>query len=133
MIFYVAPHRAADDLTAMAQAFGERPAALARELTKLHEEVIRAPLSALAERAASAGVRGEVTVVVGGAPEQPPGDAADVVAQVQQLVAGGTSRKDAIATVAGAAGLPRRAVYQAVIDAGTLGASTDVEVERGTS
>ena len=119
MIFYVAPHRADDDLAAMVEAFGDRPAAIARELTKLHEEVIRGTLSELAEHAASQGVRGEVTVVVGGAPPAEPPDEADVVAQVQQLVAAGSSRKDAVATVAGATGLGRRTVYQAVLDADT--------------
>lgn len=116
LVFYVAPHRAADDLAAMAQAFGDRPAAAARELTKLHEQVLRGPLSALAAQAASSGIRGEITVVVAGAPpSQAPGEA-DVVAEVQTLVAAGMSRKDAIATVAGATGVPRRTVYQAVID-----------------
>ena len=119
LIFYVAPHRAAEDLTAMAAAFGDRPAAVARELTKLHEEVIRAPLTELAQRAADSGLRGEVTVVVGGAPAAAAPDDDDVLAQVNALVAGGTSRKDAVATVAGALGLQKRAVYQAVIDAGT--------------
>ncbi|MBA2528537.1 MAG: 16S rRNA (cytidine(1402)-2'-O)-methyltransferase, partial [Euzebyales bacterium] len=52
LVFYVAPHRAAEDLAAMASAFGDRPAALARELTKLHEEVWRGGLAALANRAA---------------------------------------------------------------------------------
>jgi 16S rRNA (cytidine1402-2'-O)-methyltransferase len=117
MIFYVAPHRAADDLEAMAEAFGDRPAALARELTKLYEEVVRLPLRELAAHVAEAGVRGEVTLVVGGAPADAPPAKADVVAQVQQLVSAGSSRKDAVATVAGAAGLPRRSVYQAVLDA----------------
>ena len=118
LIFYVAPHRAAEDLEAMAAAFGDRPAAVARELTKLHEEVIRAPLSELATQAAS-GLRGEVTVVVAGAPAATAPADVDVLAQVNALVASGTSRKDAVATVAGAMGLQKRAVYQAVIDAGT--------------
>lgn len=118
MIFYVAPHRAADDLAAMAQAFGDRPAAVARELTKLHEEVLRSSLASLAERVAEHGVRGEVTVVVGGAsPAQLPSDD-EVVARVEALVGGGMSRKDAVTAVAGALGMRRRAVYQAVVEAG---------------
>ena len=117
LIFYVAPHRAAEDLEAMAEAFGDRSAALARELTKLHEEVIRAPLSQLADQAREHGVRGEVTVVVAGAPTSQPPDTNEAVDRVAGLVAGGMSRKDAIATVAGATGLPRRSVYQAVLDA----------------
>ena len=115
MIFYVAPHRAADDLQAMADAFGPRPAALARELTKLHEEVIRAPLDELAARAERDGVRGEVTVVVGGAPAAAGPDMGLLVQRVADLVAAGASRKDAVADVAQASGAPRRLLYQAVL------------------
>ena len=116
LIFYVAPHRAGDELTAMAEAFGDRPAAAARELTKLHEEVIRAPLPALAEQAEAGGFRGEITLVVAGASAPAPATTEDVLAQVQSLVAGGMSRRDAVAAVAGATGVPRRTVYQAVLD-----------------
>ena len=121
LIFYVAPHRAAEDLAAMAEAFGDRPAALARELTKLHEQVLRGPLTQLAAHAADQGVRGEVTVVVSGAPEAEAPGIDDVLDEVDALVAAGTSRKDAVATVAGARGLSRRAVYQAVLDARSAG------------
>jgi 16S rRNA (cytidine1402-2'-O)-methyltransferase len=119
LVFYVAPHRAAEDLAAMAAAFGDRPAALARELTKLHEEVWRAPLPALAERAAAEGVRGEVTVVVGGAPavvEEV--DDAELARRVVALVSGGSPKKQAIAEVAASAQVPKKRVYQAVLDAG---------------
>ncbi|QBI22085.1 16S rRNA (cytidine(1402)-2'-O)-methyltransferase [Egibacter rhizosphaerae] len=120
LVFYVAPHRAAADLAAMAEAFGsERSAALARELTKLHEEVWRGSLSELAERA-EAGLKGEVTVVVAGAPEPGGEDVSDddLVARVRELVATGTTKKDAIAEVARAASVPKRRVYQAVLDRG---------------
>ncbi len=119
LVFYVSPHRARDDLAAMAEAFGDRPAALARELTKLHEEVWRSGLAELAVRAADTGVRGEVTVVVAGASpdaEVAP-EAGDLVDRVRELVATGMSRKDAIAAVAAAAKIPKREVYQAVVDA----------------
>jgi 16S rRNA (cytidine1402-2'-O)-methyltransferase len=65
LILYISPHRAAKELAAVAGAFGDRPAALCRELTKLHEEVWRDGVAALAERAAG-GVRGELTLVVAG-------------------------------------------------------------------
>ncbi|CAN5754319.1 16S rRNA (cytidine(1402)-2'-O)-methyltransferase [soil metagenome] len=119
LVLYVPPHRAAAELRAMAAAFGaERPAALARELTKLHEEVWHGRLGQLAERAGS-GVRGEVTVVVGGAPADATGapDVATLVARVERLVAGGRSRRDAVAEVAAATGASRRELYQAVLDA----------------
>lgn len=116
LIFYVAPHRADDELAAMAQAFGERPAAVARELTKLHEEVLRAPLSVLAAQAEAEGFRGELTVVVAGADAPAAATTDDALAQVHTLVAGGMSRRDAVAAVAGATAVPRRALYQAVLD-----------------
>lgn len=117
LVFYVAPHRAAAELAAMAAAFGaERPAALARELTKLHEEVWHFRLADLAERAAE-GVRGEVTVVVAGAPPLAPEPSSphDLAARVRTLVAEGGTKRDAIAAVSQAAGVPKRVVYDAVV------------------
>lgn len=116
LVFYVAPHRAVADLAAMAAAFGPRPAALARELTKLHEEVWRGPLPALAERASAGGVRGEVTVVVAGAPAAAPPGPADLAERVRSLIAAGADKKEATARVAQATGTPRRVVYQALLD-----------------
>lgn len=70
LVYFEAPHRLDDTLAAMAEAFGEdRRAAVCRELTKTYEEVKRGPLKELAEWAAE-GVRGEITVVVEGAPEK---------------------------------------------------------------
>ena len=118
LVLYVSPHRAADDLADLAVAFGpDRAAVVARELTKLHEEVRRATLGELAAAVAATPVRGEVTVVVAGAPPAaaPPPDA--LAEQVAALVEKGTSRKDAILAVAGATGVSRRTVYQAVLDA----------------
>lgn len=115
MVFFEAPHRTAAALAAMADAFGpDRAAAVCRELTKTHEEVRRGPLAELSAWAAEA-VRGEVTIVVAGAPA--PGrvdDPAELVGRVSALEASGTSRKDAIVEVARAAGVPKRLVYDAV-------------------
>jgi 16S rRNA (cytidine1402-2'-O)-methyltransferase len=119
MVFFEAPHRVLATLAAMAAAFGgDRLCAAVRELTKVHEEVLRGTLAEVAERLAADGPRGELTLVVGGAPASRPGaaGAADLAAEVAALVAGGASTRDAIATVARASGTPRRAVYQAVID-----------------
>ncbi len=116
MVFFEAPHRTAAALGAMAAAFGaERPAAVCRELTKTHEEVRRGPLADLAAWAAE-GVRGEVTVVVGGAPyvRSVGADPAEWVRLVDERVSAGVHRKDAIAEVAGLAGVPKREVYDAV-------------------
>lgn len=117
LVFYVAPHRAGAELAAMAEVFGPRAAALARELTKRHEEVWHGSLSELAGRAAE-GVRGEVTVVVAGAAPVNPDALTDeeLAARVRELIATGCSKRDALAEVAQATGAPRRRVYQAVLD-----------------
>jgi 16S rRNA (cytidine1402-2'-O)-methyltransferase len=119
MVFFEAPHRVLATLAAMAAAFGgDRPCAVVRELTKVHEEVLRGSLAEVTERLAASRPRGELTLVLGGAPAATPGaaGATDLAAEVAALVAGGASTRDAIATVARASGTPRRAVYQAVID-----------------
>lgn len=120
LVFYVTPHRAAADLEAMAAALGDRPAALCRELTKRHEEVWRGRLPDLAARVAAQGVRGEVTLVVGGAPPATPAVVTDVelAGRVQALLATGLDRKAAIARVAEAAAVPKRRVYAAVTAGG---------------
>src|SRR5262245_46551634 len=117
MVFFEAPHRVAATLADLVDAFGaDRPAALARELTKTFEEVRRAPLGELAASVEARPPRGEITLVVGGAP---PADvdvsADDLAAAVAALEEAGTPRKAAIAAVAAARGLPKRTVYAAVV------------------
>jgi 16S rRNA (cytidine1402-2'-O)-methyltransferase len=115
LVFFEAPHRTAAALTAMADAFGaDRPAAVCRELTKTHEEVRRGSLAELVAWAAD-GVRGEVTIVVSGATAS----AADTDPEALRTAvaaeeAAGTSRKDAIRSVATRHGVPKRQVYDAV-------------------
>ena len=114
MVFFEAPSRIASSLHAMAGAFGTaRPGAVCRELTKLHEQVHRAPLGKLA-RWAEDGLRGELVVVVAGAPARraPFGDA---VTHVLELTRDGTRLKDAVAEVAEATGHSRRELYQAAL------------------
>jgi 16S rRNA (cytidine1402-2'-O)-methyltransferase len=115
-VHFLSPHRAAEDLAELADACGEdRPAALCRELTKLHEEVRRGTLGTLRDGAAG-GLRGEVTLVLGGAPEPETVavDDAELGAAVETLVAAGLSTRDAVDRVAAERGLRRRAVYTAV-------------------
>jgi 16S rRNA (cytidine1402-2'-O)-methyltransferase len=121
MIFFESPRRAGATLAELSGAFGGlRRAVVCRELTKTHEEIRRGTLADLAAWAAT-GLRGEITLVVEGAPAAAPGsarDAGDVgqaVAEVHRRVAGGMSRRDAIMTVAAEAGLPRRVVYDGVV------------------
>jgi 16S rRNA (cytidine1402-2'-O)-methyltransferase len=119
MVFFEAPHRTAATLGAMADAFGPgRRAAVCRELTKTHEEVRRAGLADLASWAAD-GVRGEVTLVVSGVEDAAvvPVDAASLAGLVGEEEATGTSRKEAIGQVARRVGVPKRVVYDAVLQA----------------
>jgi 16S rRNA (cytidine1402-2'-O)-methyltransferase len=116
MVFFEAPHRTEAALAAMADALGDdRPAAVCRELTKTYEEVRRGGLRALADWAAD-GIRGEVTLVVSGAVPGPDvaGDPDSLRAAVAAQEETGLTRKEAIAAVAVAAGLPKRQVYDAV-------------------
>jgi 16S rRNA (cytidine1402-2'-O)-methyltransferase len=121
MVFFEAPHRVLATLEAMAAAFGpDRAAAAVRELTKVHEQVLRGPLGEVRERLADQGPRGELTLVVGGLPPgaaRPAAKPAELAAEVGRLVEGGTSTRDAVTAVAEATGTPRRSVYQAVLDA----------------
>ncbi|MCQ4042246.1 16S rRNA (cytidine(1402)-2'-O)-methyltransferase [Streptantibioticus rubrisoli] len=121
LVYFEAPHRLADTLTAMAEAFGpDRRAAVCRELTKTYEEVRRGPLKDLAAWAAD-GVRGEITVVVAGAPAARPEelDAAELARRVAVREVAGEPRKAAIAAVATEAGVPKRQVFDAVVAAKT--------------
>jgi 16S rRNA (cytidine1402-2'-O)-methyltransferase len=114
-VFFEAPHRLAECLADAADVLGaHRRAAVCRELTKTHEEVVRGPLGELAVWAA-AGVRGEITVVLAGAGPVVAAPA-DLVGQVEALVAEGVRLKDACAQVAGA-GVSRRELYDAVLAA----------------
>ncbi|WP_328881109.1 16S rRNA (cytidine(1402)-2'-O)-methyltransferase [Streptomyces sp. NBC_00299] len=119
LVYFEAPHRLDDTLAAMAEVFGaERRAAVCRELTKTYEEVRRGGLGELAEWAAE-GVRGEITVVVEGAPEKGAEevDAAEFVRRVRIREEAGERRKEAIAAVAAEAGVPKREVFDAVVAA----------------
>lgn len=122
VVLFLSPHRATDDLDDLIAVLGaDRQAVVARELTKLHEEVLRGTLAELRDRL-QAGVRGELTLVVAGAPADLGGGAElsedELVARVRRLVATGLAKKVAIAQVAQATGRPKREVYQAVVDAG---------------
>ena len=107
LIWYEAPHRLAETLADMAEAFGARAAAVARELTKRFEEVRRGTLPELAAHYAAAPARGEITVVVG-APDQQ--DPEHLDERLRDALASNSVR-DAAALVATATGLPRKLVY----------------------
>ena len=109
LIWYEAPHRLAATLADLAAAFGDRQAAVARELTKRFEEVRRDRLGALASHYAAAPPRGEITLVVEPAAHEP-AETADLDAQLRAALAVG-GLKEATAAVSAATGVPRRVVY----------------------
>jgi 16S rRNA (cytidine1402-2'-O)-methyltransferase len=119
LVFYESPRRTAATLADIAEALPGRSAAVVRELTKLHEEVVRAETGELARAFAEREVKGEVVLLIGplsqhearSAKAAP--DAEELRRLVQAAVDAGSSRKDAIAQVAHATGMPRRAVYAA--------------------
>ena len=112
LIWYEAPHRLAETLADMAEAFGPRACAVARELTKKFEEVRRGTLLEVAAHYAENPSRGEITVVVG-PPER--ADPEDLDGQLHAALAA-NSVKDAAALVAGATGLPRKTVYARALE-----------------
>ena len=115
-VFFESPHRLAVTLAEAAEVLGpDRAAAVCRELTKPYEEVRRGGLGALAQWAAD-GVRGEITVVLSGAPPAGPPDVAELVGEVTERVAAGERLKEAVAAVASTHGVPKRDLYQAAVD-----------------
>ncbi len=111
LVLYEAPHRLAEALAALAGGLGaDRPAAVARELTKRFEEVRRGTLGDLAAHYAQAEARGEICIVVGPAPAEQAG-AEDLDAALRAAFAAGLSLRDAAASVAEATGATRRDVY----------------------
>ncbi len=122
LVLFEAPGRVASTLSALQAVLGDRPACVARELTKIHEEVVRAPLSSLALRYADEKPRGEVTLVVGGAApeaERVAGaeEEAAVDARIRSLVAEGQSPREVAAALAGEGGLRRRELYARALKA----------------
>lgn len=110
IILYESPGRLAAALADLAAILGDRPAAVARELTKLHEETVAGTLGALAARyAAGPAPKGEVVIVIGPAAAEAP-DATALDERLKAALARG-SVKDAAAEVAAALGLPRKQVY----------------------
>ncbi|MFI2103150.1 16S rRNA (cytidine(1402)-2'-O)-methyltransferase [Isoptericola sp. NPDC019693] len=123
LVFFEAPHRITDTLHAMGEAFGaDRPAAVCRELTKTYEEVLRGTLADVAAeadaRAADGdGLRGEICVVVGGAPVGAAPSVEDLVPEVLTRVRAGERLKAVVADVATAAGVAKRDLYAAALAA----------------
>jgi 16S rRNA (cytidine1402-2'-O)-methyltransferase len=114
LVFFESPVRVLSSLADMIEALGDREAFLCREATKAHEEYARAPLSALLERlAARPAVKGEIVLVVSGAPEAAR-SVDDPVALYRRLAAEGRTRREAVKEAARLLGRPAREVYDLV-------------------
>ena len=115
MIFYEAPHKLMNTLEDMAQVFGQdRPVSFCRELTKLHEEVVRTTLSQALERYTTQPPKGEFVLVVAGAPlpEVQTSDPEDASSRLRDLMESGMSRKDAVKQTTRELKLPKNTVYE---------------------
>ena len=116
MIFHEAPHRLRATLSDMAQVLGDRPIALCREITKLHEETLRTTLCGAVAHYEVNEPRGEYVLVVGGrTAEKTELTLEEGVALVLQRKEGGMKLKDAVRSVADDTGLPRNALYDAAL------------------
>ena len=119
MIFYEAPHKLLPTLEAMAEAFGgDRSISLCRELTKLHEEVVRTTLSGAVKLYTQQPPKGEFVLVVAGCTPVAEASATpeDAAARVAELMEDGISRKDAIKQTAQELNLPKNVVYDAALN-----------------
>jgi 16S rRNA (cytidine1402-2'-O)-methyltransferase len=119
LIFYESPHRVGATLAELAVVLGEaRPACLAREITKTHEEFVRGTLGELAQRYTSVRPLGEITLVVSGASEGEHAGREDedaLVERARTLLATGMSTRDVADALAGESKRPRRDIYQVVL------------------
>ncbi|NTU50545.1 MAG: rRNA small subunit methyltransferase 1, partial [Desulfobulbaceae bacterium] len=112
-VFFISPHQARAVVADFAACWGERPAVLGRELTKLHEEYLRGSLPELSARLEASETRGEYTLVVGGNPEiqSAPEKTESIEAQLARLRGEGLSLNQAVARIARERALPRQEVY----------------------
>ena len=119
MVFYEAPHKLAQTLGDLCAAFGEeRPVALCREMTKLHEEVIRTTLGEARARFGEGEARGEFVLVVSGAPEAEELDRGETaLRKALELASSGLSARDAVRQAAEEFSVSRSALYRAFMQA----------------
>lgn len=117
IVFYESPHRIEASLADMGHVFGPRPAALARELTKMHEEVRRGTLDELLDSVRESPPKGEIVVVVQGAVGEARSLAgpAELAAAARRLMHEGVGRQEALAQVAREQGVPKRSVFDALV------------------
>lgn len=120
LVLFEAPHRIRDTLADLVEVLGPRRVALMRELTKLHEEVLRGRADEIAARLEGVRPRGEITLVVQGAGPRrhPSARAVEPAAHLRRLLNRGLSRRDAARSLAETYGIPRRVAYRMALEAG---------------
>jgi 16S rRNA (cytidine1402-2'-O)-methyltransferase len=116
LVAFESPRRVAASLRTLAEVDPERPVALCRELTKVHEEVVRGSAADLAARYAGAPPRGEVVLVVGPAPAVAEPDLAPALDALRRLVEAGAKTRAAATVVAELTGVPANALYRALTE-----------------
>jgi 16S rRNA (cytidine1402-2'-O)-methyltransferase len=114
-VLFESPRRVAATLADLLQALGDRRAAVVRELTKLHQEVLRGPLSEIAETVKGRELKGEIVLVLEGAPEAPP-DPTEALRIASDLVAGGLRKREAARRASELTGEPARSIYEKLVD-----------------
>jgi len=120
MVFFESPRRLVSTLRAMSDAWGDRRVAVARELTKLYEEVVRGAVSEVLTRFEEREPRGEIVVVVEGAPAVSTRSVAELAGDAARLVAGGMRAREAARAVARDHGASANEVYRAMLDRGRV-------------
>ncbi|MEA5059494.1 MAG: 16S rRNA (cytidine(1402)-2'-O)-methyltransferase [Candidatus Pelethousia sp.] len=116
LIFYESPLRVGETAQDLLLAWGDRPAVLCRELTKVYEEAVRASLSELASRYQAEPPKGECVLLIGGLPEGGEGSAADLDATLSRLLSEGLSAKDAARQASALLDVPRNEAYKRALE-----------------
>jgi 16S rRNA (cytidine1402-2'-O)-methyltransferase len=115
LVFYEAPHRLKEALADIESIFGERAIVMARELSKIHEQVLRGSISELNRRIAADEIRGEVVLVVHGSPQKPAPSEELIREAIMQLHARGMRVKEIAQLLSEKYGLPKRQIYRAAL------------------
>jgi 16S rRNA (cytidine1402-2'-O)-methyltransferase len=111
LVFYEAPHRILETLSDMKEIFGERNAAVVKEISKIHEKVLRGNLSEILDSLEESTIAGEYVIVVEGKAEETRLTTNDALSEVSALMKKGLGRKEAVKKIAEAYGLSKRELY----------------------
>lgn len=116
IVFYESPQRLGTTMSELAELFDSRRVVIARELTKLHEEVLRGSVADVARELASREILGEIVVVLEGAGDVAPIDAGVLRRALEDELASGSSVRDAVAAVSASLGTPHREIYELALE-----------------